>query len=169
MPGHYDGGMRIGRVLPVAAFTIVLLSALPFRAGAQPVAANVEAEASALFHRVMSPYCDGLLLSDCQSGGAFALRDSVRARLASGESVERIEQDLYRTFGDSIRTIPLPEGFGLGVWIGPPLVLAMAGIMLLVFMARARHRALAPSMAVPEPPLSRELLARVDEELADIL
>ena len=79
-------------------------------------------DARALIHDLMSPYCPGLLLSDCRSEGARTLRAEIGRRLQTGESRADVEADLVARFGPGIRTMPAMDGIGLIAWIAPPVV-----------------------------------------------
>ncbi len=93
----------------------------------------------ALIQSLMSPYCPGLLLSDCRSEGARRLRAEIEQRMASGESADAVQVDLVRRFGPEIRTMPEFEGVGLLAWVGPPFF-GLAGLGLVVMAIRASTR-----------------------------
>lgn len=101
-------------------------------------------EASEFIHSLMSPYCPGLLLSDCKSQGAFVLRAEITERLAAGESRRSIEDDLVARFGPTIRTVPALEGIGLIVWLGPA-VLGALGLAVAVRVIRGLTRRHCPT------------------------
>lgn len=135
---------------------------------AQDLPPQATNDANALFRRVMSPYCQGLVLADCPSGKAFELRDEIKARLAKGEKAELIEQELYRKFGDEIRTMPATHGFALGAWVFPPAFLISMTALALWAIARAhRSRPVAP-VGAPLRTISPEINDRIDDELYDI-
>jgi cytochrome c-type biogenesis protein CcmH/NrfF len=119
--------------------------ALSLFAGATPVRAQSAAlDADRLTHRLMSPYCAGLLLADCRSQGAVDLRAEILQRLESGERPDAIERDLIARFGSAIRTEPAFSGLGVVVWLGP-LALGLAGIGLIgSLLRRATHRIRTP-------------------------
>lgn len=138
----------------------LLIGAPALTVAAQP--ADPAAEAQAIFTSVMSPYCPGLLLADCPSPAAFELRAEIRRRLDAGESRATIEGDLYRKFGNSIRAVPEPEGWGRVLWLAPALAFAVSLVALMWLVARSR----APHQPQPDdatlPPESDE---RLEEEL----
>lgn len=128
------------------------------------VTRSVEAEAQAVFHHVLSPYCPGRLLAVCTSAAADDLRDEIRASLRAGESRSSIETDLYRRFGDEIRAEPPLRGAGLLLWLTPPALLAGSGWWLLRSVRRwsAGHRAIRDTS-------STDNLPRFDEALEERL
>lgn len=100
---------------------------------------SIDRQANALVHRLMSPYCPGLLLADCRSEGARELRAEIRQRLQAGEAPESIEATLVARFGPSIRTEPAFSGLGLVAWLSP-VVFAVAGLGVLVLVVRRAAR-----------------------------
>jgi cytochrome c-type biogenesis protein CcmH len=98
-------------------------------------AQSVEEQATALTRQLMSPFCPGLLLADCQSEGAVDLRDEIRRRLLAGEPVKAIEGDIVTRFGPAVLGLPPLEGFGLVAWIGP-LALGLAALGVVVLALR---------------------------------
>ena len=105
---------------------------------AQPLAVltqSVEQQASAMAHRLMSPYCPGLLLADCRSDGAQELRTEILHRLQAGEAPDAIERDLVTRFGPAIRTEPEFNGIGLVAWLSP-FVFAVAGLGIVFLVVR---------------------------------
>jgi cytochrome c-type biogenesis protein CcmH len=122
-------------------------------------------DAAALARTLMSPYCPGLLLADCQSSGAHDLRTEIRSRLEAGESSRDIVDDLAARFGDQIRAEPAMEGLGAVAWILPP-VLGVASVFLLAsrlrtMVRRGRDRGECGAMNREDD----RMLARVEQEL----
>jgi cytochrome c-type biogenesis protein CcmH/NrfF len=164
----YDEGM-MARLL-VASMFAALLMAAPARAATQTIVLQPSADATALFHRVMSPYCPGLLLADCPSPDAGILRRQITARIKQGENAGDIERELYRTFGDELRTMPAAEGFGLSAWLIPWIVFAVATVLVIVAIRRTQRRPSETSLAAAASSIaiSPELLDRIDDELSEI-
>jgi cytochrome c-type biogenesis protein CcmH/NrfF len=99
------------------------------------LAQSIDQQAGALAHRLMSPYCPGLLLSDCRSEGARELRTEILQRMQAGEEADSIESDLVTRFGPSIRTEPAFNGIGLIAWLSP-FVFAIGGLVVLTRVVR---------------------------------
>jgi cytochrome c-type biogenesis protein CcmH len=112
----------------------------------------------------MSPYCPGLLLADCPSPAAFELRLDIRRRLEAGEQPDAIEQSLYQRFGDVIRAVPEPGGWGLILWIAPALAFALSAGLLLWFLSRVRSddQTVIPRAAT-DPAMEERLQHELDE------
>lgn len=92
--------------------------------------------ARAIISGSMSPYCPGLTLETCPSPSADSLRQVIIARVTRGDPRARIEADLERDFGASIRSTPKAEGFGLVGWAVPGLVMLVAAVFLTRWIRR---------------------------------
>jgi cytochrome c-type biogenesis protein CcmH/NrfF len=112
---------------------------------------SVEKEAQAIFRRVLSPYCPGLLLASCTSGAADVLRNEIRASLAQGIPPDAVEAALYRRFGDRIRAEPPMRGVGLLLWLVPLAALTGSGWWLVHTLRRWSPHEPSSSVARPDP------------------
>jgi cytochrome c-type biogenesis protein CcmH/NrfF len=130
------------------------------------LAQSIEQQASALAHQLMSPYCPGLLLSDCRSEGARELRTEILQRMQAGEEADSIESDLVTRFGPSIRTEPAFSGIGLVAWLSP-FVFAIAGLGLVILVVRraAPHNRSAGTGTGFESENNAEMSVRLQDEL----
>jgi cytochrome c-type biogenesis protein CcmH len=126
----------------------------------------VETQASRIFNTTMSPFCPGLLLSNCPSPQAGILRDRIRAELAAGIPAESVTARLYAEYGDQLRATPPPSGFGLLAWVMPGLALVAAGVAVALWLRRTTRQA----RAAPPPPeqLDEQARARLDRELSKL-
>jgi cytochrome c-type biogenesis protein CcmH/NrfF len=130
------------------------------------LAQSIEQQASALAHQLMSPYCPGLLLSDCRSEGARELRTEILQRMQAGEEADSIESDLVTRFGPSIRTEPAFRGIGLVAWLSP-FAIAIAGLGVLVLVVRraaTHHRSSIAATGIKSED-NAEMSARLQDEL----
>jgi cytochrome c-type biogenesis protein CcmH/NrfF len=163
---HLDDLLRSVSMTPLnrapAATALLVMIAMVWW---MPIASaqSAESEARTLAHQLMSPYCPGLLLANCQSEGGRRLRAEILRRLKSGEKADAIEGDLVRRFGAAIRTVPAFEGIGLIVWTGP-LVFGLAGIAMVTLVLRSRGGQNSPigDLALAEEP---SMGARLQDEL----
>jgi cytochrome c-type biogenesis protein CcmH/NrfF len=125
-------------------------------------------DAAAIARTLMSPYCPGLLLADCQSSGAHDLRSEIRSRLEAGETSRDIVDDLATRFGDRIRTQPAMEGLGAVAWILPPMM-GIASVSLLALRLRTiARRARNPEQCRSMNSEDDRMLARVEQELLSL-
>ena len=125
---------------------------------------RVETEAARIFNSTMSPFCPGLLLSNCPSPQAGMLRDTIRARLAAGVPSDAIRDALLATYGDEVRASPPARGFGLVAWVMPGLALAVAGLVVVLWLRRTTRHVTPP--AAPRPALAPDAEARLEDELS---
>ena len=149
----------------MTAKNLILLACVVLAGAAANTQSNdVDTNAQRIFSRVMSPYCPGLLLADCPSPDAFALRAEIRTRLAAGEAPADVENALYARFGESIRAAPQPRSWGLLLWAVPFVVFATSIGGLAWYLAHRRP--------ILEPPLQRatdpSLEHRLDDELENL-
>lgn len=85
-----------------------------------------------IYESVLSPFCPGLLLSNCPSPSADSLRTAIAERVERGDTRAEIEAELYATYGESIRGAPKAEGLGLVAWLAPAVVLLGGGAWMYV-------------------------------------
>jgi cytochrome c-type biogenesis protein CcmH/NrfF len=145
------------RCLALGLVCVCVLAAAPANAD------DAGADAVALARELMSPFCPGLLLVDCQSSGAYELRTEIRDRLGRGDTRDDIVNELVARFGPHVRAVPTPEGLGLVVWAFPGVL----GAATLLVLARRLRRAtrydptLHPLLPAEDPAVA----ARLDQEL----
>jgi cytochrome c-type biogenesis protein CcmH/NrfF len=171
-----------GRGAGVLALAALLVCATP-RADATPVPAwrpggaepaaqdtvaprfpvGVETAASRIFNSTMSPFCPGLLLSNCPSPQAGVLRDTIRAWLAAGVPADSIRAVLLAAYGDEVRAMPPASGFGLLAWLVPGAALVVGAVGVGWWLRRATRRAAPPGP--PAPALGPDQTARLEREL----
>jgi cytochrome c-type biogenesis protein CcmH len=151
---------RARGLVTLLAVALVLGAAGSVARAAEP---SVEARARALFHEHLSPYCPGLLLSDCSSRPAATLRDEIRRDLASGATDDEVRAELRRRFGERILAAPPGRGFGLVAWLVPPAAVLAASAAVALWLS-TRSRRPAPA-APPAAPVDPRLRARLEAEL----
>jgi len=94
------------------------------------VSPQTETLANEIFTTTMSPYCPGLLLSDCPSGKATALKDSIRTEIANGRAPDEIRTELVATYKTQLDARPPMAGFGSLMWVVPVLILFIGALVL---------------------------------------
>jgi cytochrome c-type biogenesis protein CcmH len=140
----------------------VLLAAAP-----QP-AADIEVQAKQIESALIAPCCFRQQVSVHSSPAADEVRRDVRARLAVGETRAQILDAYVAQYGKRILAEPPAEGFGAALQVAP-FVMALAGIVLLVFIVRRLTAHITP-VAAPagEVMLSAADQAQLDEVLRDL-
>lgn len=170
----YRFGAQARLMLATSAMVLVML------AGAAPIHAQdndpelspeLEAQATQLDKQIMCPVCPSETLNQSQATLAKQMRAIIRQRLAQGQSPQEITDYFVSVYGRSVLAEPPTSGFGLAVWLMPPVALA-AGVLALVFILRSmRRRPTVLASAVSQAPPRAEgagmaaYLKAVDEEL----
>lgn len=109
------------RAFAAAAFAFLLIPAA--LAAQERTPAEAERVAREAMSQLRSPYFAGHTLDMCPS--ADALRDTVFAAAASGESVDALREGVIARYGEELRILPRREGVGLWAWLAPPAVLLL--------------------------------------------
>lgn len=118
--------MRGRNSLLIIAFTTLLIGG---SIAAQDLSPQQEKDALLVFSSVMSPFCPGRLLADCPTERASELKKEIRAELASGKSSQVLIPELIARFGEDVRAIPKPTGFGVTSWFAPYFFLGFGVIL----------------------------------------
>lgn len=152
--------------LPIVLLFTVLILVVPACA-TEEEPATLEARAQAIDRQIMCPVCPGESIAQSQVEYAEQMRAVVRAKLAQGWTEEEIKQYFVERFGEQILMAPPKQGVHLVAWIGPFVVLVLAGGVLVYLLNRmVRYSAVwqqddhRPVGDVPE-----EYLRRLEEEL----
>ena len=98
---------------------------------------SIDDLAREIFTTTMSPYCPGLLISDCPSGKASELKVQIRQSLQSGRSTDEVRTELQEKYKASLDARPPTEGFGALMWV-VPAVLLFVGALFIVRWIRAQ-------------------------------
>lgn len=149
----------------LCVLAVLLATLLPHPARAVEVD-EIDQVTQSITHDYMSPFCPGLLLADCSSSNARALRGEIAARLRTGQPESAVREALEQRFGEVLRASPAPAGFGLLAWL-TPIAFVVAGMVTLGLWIR-RLGALpqqATGVERASPPVDAALLARFEAEL----
>ena len=90
---------------------------------------QLEGVAKEIFNSTMSPFCPGLLISDCPSGKATELKDQIRLQLSQGRSEDQVRTELQQRFAANLDARPPAGGFGALMWI-VPVALLLVGFVV---------------------------------------
>jgi cytochrome c-type biogenesis protein CcmH len=143
------------------ALTPVAHAVLPDEKLADPA---LEARARGLSQELRCLVCQNQSIDDSNAPLARDLRVIVRERLTAGDSDEQVIAYLRRRYGDFVLLKPPVEPATYALWFGPPALLVIGGIGLLVLHRRRRRLAVegAAAEAAAPPPLSAEERRRLD-------
>ncbi len=100
----------------------------------------LDQQAREIFSTTMSPYCPGLLISDCPSGKASELKVEIREWLQSGKNTEQVRTELQQRYKSNLDARPPTEGFGALMWVVPALLL-FVGALIIARWLRAQVQA----------------------------
>jgi cytochrome c-type biogenesis protein CcmH len=146
----------------VAIFALLLaLTAPAFAVQPDEVLQNpqLEARARALSKHLRCMVCQNQSIDDSDAELARDLRRLVRERLVAGDSDAEIVAFLTARYGDFVLLKPPVTPATWGLWFGPLLVLAVAGLGIALYLRRRRTSAPAPA------PLSAAEQARLERLL----
>ena len=158
------------RVLCSAVLLCAVAGAALGQAAASPTLAvgEVDPNAASLIDQIMSPFCPGLILTNCPTLAADSLRRAIRDRFTAGATRDQVVKELHAMYGDAISAAPARTGLGLLAWIVPALGILVAGFFITMLLRRRgatpRVRPNAPADATSENrALEAELAQRLRE------
>lgn len=118
-----------------------------------------------VYNDLMSPYCPGRSLNDCPSPQAAELRQWIANQEVAGRDRSDVEAELYRIYGDVLRSAPRAEGWGLAAYVIPVLTFVVGGVLVTVFLKRHSSRAAVDGPPATAGPVDPELERLLNEEL----
>ncbi|MCC7054194.1 MAG: cytochrome c-type biogenesis protein CcmH [Gemmatimonadaceae bacterium] len=154
----------------VVLFAVCCAGAPAAHAQSRPsgAAGEVPRVASEVIATVMSPYCPGLLLSNCPSPSADSLRRAIVARAAAGATEADLRAELVAVYGEGVLAAPRLRGMGAVAWLVPFLLILLAGGVIARWIRRQRPAAApaAPAVAaVAAVPGDAERLQRIADRV----
>jgi cytochrome c-type biogenesis protein CcmH/NrfF len=129
------------------------------------------------------PVCVGVPLNVCDTQACEQWRNLIIQKIQNGESDEQIRQYFIDQYGDRVLGAPPPEGFNLGAYVLPILIL-VGGAAILFFTMRGWLRfgsgsglvraprggdgtRVSPGAAATIPPVPPEYAERIARELKE--
>ena len=125
---------------------------------------RLEARAREISKGLRCVVCQNQSIDDSDADIARDMRLQVRERLVAGDTDEQVVDFFVTRYGDYVLLNPPFRLETLGLWIGPPIMLAIAGTV--IFMAIRAHQHRAPTGA-PDP-LSAADRRRLDKLVAEL-
>ncbi len=122
-------------------------------AGAQ--VPDEEARYQALINELRCMVCQNQSIAESNATLAEDLRRQVREQIAAGRSDAEIIEFLTGRYGDYVRYRPAFKPMTLLLWLGPFVLLALAGTVALVVIRRSGAE---PAPAAPDAQRLRRLL-----------
>ncbi len=133
---------------------VILAAFLMVSAGPDPNAIPTADEVS---KRTMSPYCEGLLLSDCPTSDSARLRSRISQKVSSGWTNSQIDSWLVANYGEQV----LGKPSQIVSWLGPLAAIGAGLGALGVLLWKWSTKISPPS----EPGVTEEERLRVNEDL----
>ena len=105
---------------------------------------SLEERAQGIDRSLMCPVCPSETIEQSQVALAHDMRAIVREKLAAGESREEILQFFVDKYDIGVLAEPPKKGFSLTIWLVPPVVALMGGVVLLFAVRGLRRRPTGP-------------------------
>lgn len=148
-------------IVRISCFAVLCALGAPQRS----LADDYEQIAQEIYGSVMSPFCPARLLTDCPSPSASELKVKILNELKAGKGREQILQELYTTFGSTLRAAPEAHGFGaLAWWV--PVLFAVGGVGIYAMWLGRRQADTEPNASSEALPVSAEMQQRIESELS---
>lgn len=111
------------------------------------------------------PVCTGVPLDVCDTQACVQWRALIREKLEAGQSEEQIRQYFIAQYGDRVLGAPPPEGFNLGAYILPMLIL-LGGALAVFWSARNWLKRSTPAGSPDAPPAASPISAEYADRIA---
>jgi len=151
------------KVVAVASLLALMVAIAPaWAVFTDPPLADAAAEARAqrLMQDLRCLVCQNQSIRDSNASLARDLRVVVRERIGAGDSDGQAMAYIVNRYGDWVLLDPPFKLATLGLWIGPFVLLLLAGLGVVVIMRRRRRQP-----AAAPPPLSARERARLSDLL----
>jgi cytochrome c-type biogenesis protein CcmH len=156
--------------LPLLAFALIasLGAFVLWRTAAYADGPNLDNEVLRIAKGLYCPVCPATPLDVCDTQACIQWRDLIKQKLIAGETEEQIRAYFIAQYGERVLGAPPPEGFNLGAYI-LPFLLIVAGAGMLYFTMRGwmiSRRLSGPETMAPASP-SSEYAERIARELKE--
>jgi cytochrome c-type biogenesis protein CcmH len=113
------------------------------------------------------PVCVGVPLNVCETQACEQWRNLILEKLQNGETDEQIRQYFIDQYGERVLGAPPPEGFNLGAYILPLLILVGGAAILFFTMRGWLASRVSSGMPATIPPVASEYAERIARELRE--
>lgn len=138
--------------MKVLVFTVLVFFSLPGHANGN------EQRIRQLEEKLRCLVCQNQSLADSNAELAGDLRREVREQVAAGRSDAQIVDYLVQRYGDFVLYEPPFKASTALLWIGPFVLLAVAGLVLVANLRRRRRAPEEPALALEEKRLVERVL-----------
>ncbi len=156
--------------LPTLAFVLAssIAAFLSIRTPAFADGPNLDNEVLRIAKGLYCPVCPATPLDVCETQACVQWRDLIKQKLIAGETEEQIRAYFIAQYGERVLGAPPPEGFNLGAYILPLLLILMGGgVLFFTMRGWIRSRQSASPETLSPMTVSGEYAARIARELEE--
>ena len=122
------------RILPIIWGAFILATLLVISASAQGPTPTAE-EVNVIARELWCPLCNGVRLDTCELRACEQMRETIRDKLAAGESKEAIKAYFVEKYGQIVLGEPPRQGIHWLPWVLPFAAL-LAGALYIFYLGR---------------------------------
>lgn len=158
---------RLVRFLALSICGLTIFFAAP--AGlARAQGPNIENEVIRIAKNLYCPVCPATPLDVCSTQACLQWRTLIKEKLLAGQNEEQIRAYFVAQYGQRVLGAPPPEGFNLGAYLLPfLLLLAGGGVLFLTLRGWARVRQQSNPETLMPASIGGEYAARIARELKE--
>ncbi len=129
---------------------------------------NLDNEVLRIAKGLYCPVCPATPLDVCETRACKQWRDLIKEKLVAGETEEQIRAYFIAQYGERVLGAPPPEGFNLGAYILPLLlIVAGGGVLFLTMRGWMKSRKPSTPETILPIAISGEYAERIARELKE--
>lgn len=157
--------MRLMMGLGLVALLLVLALSAAGTVAAQNPSPVSDDQVLQVAKSLYCPVCTGVPLDVCDTQACVQWRALIREKLEAGQTEEQIRQYFIAQYGDRVLGAPPPEGFNLGAYVLPLLIL-LGGALAVFWSARSWLKRSTPAGSPDTPPVASPISAEYADRIA---
>ena len=123
-------------------------------------------EVNRLASELYCPVCENVPLEVCPTKACAQWRELIREKMSLGWSDEQIKEYFATQYGEQVLAVPPRRGFNWLIYVVPPLLVIIGGLLVARIIKRSRKLAPLPASNPDHPsPDQEELLSEVEQDL----
>ncbi len=123
-------------------------------------------EVNRLASELYCPVCENVPLEVCPTKACAQWRELIREKMALGWSDEQIKEYFATQYGEQVLAVPPRRGFNWLIYVVPPLLVIIGGLLVARIIKRSRKLPPLPASNPDRPsPDQEELLSEVEQDL----
>lgn len=158
---------RLMAAVSLALFCSLCMVSLSSLAQEAPPAAEdpvLEKRVKTLSEELRCLVCQNQSLADSNADLAVDLRNQVREMMQEGKSDDQIREFMVARYGDFVLYNPPVRTATLLLWVGPFVLLIVAGVALFIYLQRRNRQLPSQTLTREEAERARALLGEPGEE-----